>query len=198
LTGSAVEWTCREIGIEKAAWIPSPEPLDRTLFESDLGHVVWTVIHPRAEATIHLEDGIMRGHGYVDYVDLTISPWALPFDRLLWGRFHTHDHGVTWLRIDGERPSTVVLLDGIEKRYASVDNGRVILEQRGSYLDLEILRTLRSGSIAAAAFPSLIHFALPSTLRQMREHKYLSRGILRLDDGSEQEGLAIHEEVSWK
>jgi hypothetical protein len=198
VTESGVGWTCPTVGISKVRFESAPARLDRTLAKTPKGHVAWTLIHPVAKVTTNLESIQMEGLGYSDYVELTIPPWSLPFDRLLWGRFHAKHHDVTWLRLDGEQTQSLVFHSGIEKRHAVIDENRIKLEPPDSVLELEPLRTIRSGSVAGAAFPASVHFLLPTALRKMHEHKWLSAGSLTLSDGSTHEGLAIHEEVTWK
>ena len=92
LSGGVCTWRCEAVGVQ-AEWRALDAPVRRELLRTPAGSIRWTLHQPRSEAHIRLAGdllpgpGEIRGLGYVEELELTMPPWQLPFDVLLWGRF---------------------------------------------------------------------------------------------------------------
>ena len=161
--------------------------------------IQWECVAPRSRAVVSAVGTVFEGPGYVERLRLTIPPWKLPFDQLRWGRFVSPAHAVTWIALHGERPRTHVWLDSEVLSAAQMSSSR-IRESGRMELFLGSPRPLRERAVlpALAGAHGIFDRILPRSLRNVREHKRLSRARLVDNSGSEVEGWAIDEDVTWR
>lgn len=210
-SGAQCTWRCDPLQLD-GQWAAEAPPAQLDLLQTPAGGIRWSVHQPRAAARIRFREperwgfGIdeIRGTGYVEELELTIPPWQLPFDQLLWGRCLAPGHDLVWIRWEQRTAPeasrrTFALLDGRVVEGAIVTTDGVRLQGDGAELSLGASRPLREGALAATVFsavPGLIPL-LPQRFKNAHESKRLSRGQLRLASGEPAEGWAIHEVVSW-
>lgn len=182
-------WACPGLGFT-AAWRGLDPGVERTLLEGEGGDVRWRCLMPRGRGEVVVAGERIAGLGYIEQLEMTARPWALPIDRLMWGRLLTETDGVVWIRWIGAEPKTVVMHNGRVVDGAEVEEGRVGWQDGGA--TLERRGTIRSGRLGATVltWPG-IRSLVPRRVLAVRESKWLSRG--RLDGGGA--GWAIHETV---
>jgi len=135
--------------------------------------------------------------GYVEFLNLTIPPWQLGLQTLLWGRFTSENHSIVWIQWQGKYSLTVLICNGEKVANARISEHDVRCDD--FELSLEPAATIRRGSIGETLIsrtPSILKVA-PVEFLGGREQKYLSRGQLRFVGGSCHTGWVIHERVSW-
>ena len=200
----SVAWTCGPLGVD-GRWAPRLPPVRRRLYSGPgsgegSGTLDWECVAPAADARLRLGPRELAGTGYAERLRLTLPPWRLPLDELLWGRFLGARSSVVWIEWRGEAPRRVVLVDGRDASDGAViDPAGVALP--GTRLDLQRdgSRSLRDGPLADvfAAVPALARL-VPGRLGRARESKWLSRARLsRSDTTPADTGWAIHEVVTW-
>ena len=195
-----VNWRCNRLGID-GQWRTRDEPATRVLYETPEGSVVWTCHSQGDQASIHMWDGRrVTGLGYVEELTLSIAPWKLPLDELIWGRFISDSDVVTWIEWVGSHPLRLVIHNGVEQRETTLSAGCVVSEDEGWSLTLEETRSLRQGPLGETAFAGtgLAKFLVPARVRRSREERILSRAKLRRADESTVWGWSIHERIRWE
>lgn len=206
LVGNRCTWRCEPLHLD-GEWTAETAPVCVDLLKTPAGGIRWSVHQPRAQARICLSGaaGIdeLRGLGYVEELELTIPPWRLPFDLLLWGRFLAPDHALVWVEWQkGDAVETrrrFAVLDGALEEQPEIGEQGVRLPVAAGELTLRAPRRLREGLIAAtvlSAIPGLVGL-LPGSFRRAHESKRLSPGVLRLPGQAPAEGWSIHEVVKW-
>jgi len=182
-----------------ATWRGTARPIVRTLHESPEGAVVWRCLMPSAKAIVSSRSSVLRGLGYAEHLSMTLAPWRLPIDTLLWGRFLSPERSVVWIdwRAESGPPRTWVFFDGrdvrgeVSEEDVFFEGGRVRLPQR----DRLVLRSGRlSHLLRNLRFPG----RLPIPALAIHETKWRTRGCLEIDGAPPVEGWAIHEVVRMK
>jgi hypothetical protein len=190
----SLAWAAPALGVE-GCWRGGAAPVERTLFESSGGAVVWSCLMPSAQAEVRSRSFVLSGLGYAEHLSMTIPPWKLPIDTLRWGRLLTPEHSVVW--IDWEKESdgrTWIFVDGAEVR-GEVSEEAVFFE--GGRVDLPApdRLVLRSGRFSHL----LRNLSLPRSLSRgalaIHETKWRTRGVLECAGASPVGGWAIHEVV---
>jgi hypothetical protein len=194
--GGRVSWRCGRLDVE-GVWSPTAASLRRRLYSDPSGAVDWNCVAPAARVRVRVGRELLEGWGYAELLEMTVRPWDLPLDELRWGRFVGPGGALVWVDWRGPSPRRLVLLDGVEQPGGEVEDSVVTCGDT-TELWLAPPRSLRSGPIldVVAAVPFLAR-AVPDRLLRGWESKWLSRGILRLEDEPAREGWAIHEVVRW-
>jgi hypothetical protein len=202
--GGAVRWSCLPLQLQ-GVWTPRCVPIQRTLFASQDGNVIWECIAPAATVDLTLRSLQISASGYVERLTMTAPPWALGLDQLHWGRFISGNSCVVWLDWRGPGAQRIVLWNGADIPDAVVHENHIVLTP-SSRLDLEPgepagepqSRILREGPLVniIAAVPGLKD-ALPRWLGEGHEVKRLSRARLQSNDRTASEGWSINEVVTW-
>jgi hypothetical protein len=143
--------------------------------------------------------GTFKGLGYVDYLNLSVRPWRLPFDELRWGRYLSAQDSIIWMDFKGAFPETFVVRNGVTCRRASVTDDDIHLEDEGLALSFGDRQILRDGTLVSTALSVVpgIRSVLPARMLFTRETKWRSRGILRKGESTVNTGWTIHEVVRW-
>jgi hypothetical protein len=170
----------------------------RVLHESTSGIVEWDCQQPSSRVQLASKSGATYyGLGYVESLNLTIPPWQLGLQTLLWGRFTSDNHSVVWIQWQGKHALTVLICDGERISKAQISENNIRCDD--FELSLETAATIREDSIGEtliSKIPSILKVA-PIEFLGGKEQKYLSRGQLKLGDGSHHTGWVIHERVNW-
>lgn len=194
---STLTWRSSRLGFD-AQWQQLAAAEKLVLHESTSGIVEWYCQQPSAQAKLATSSGItFHGLGYVESLNLTIPPWQLGLQTLLWGRFTSDSHSVVWIQWQGKYAMTVLICDGERVSNAHISDSRVGCDD--FELSLEPAMTIREDSIGetlVSKVPSILKVA-PIEFLGGREQKYLSRGQLKFASGSHHTGWVIHERVSW-
>lgn len=210
-SGATCTWECAPLQLV-GRWDAEAPPVCLDLLETPAGGIRWSLHQPRAQARIRFLGaggfgaGVeeIAGRGYVEELELTILPWQLPFDVLLWGRFLAAGHDLVWIRWErGAEPEAsrrqFVLLDGALAGADTQVTQEGVRLPDGADLCFGASRPLREGPLAANVFRAVpgLTALLPARFSEAYESKRLSRSILRLAEGAPAEGWSIHEVVRW-
>ncbi len=166
------------------------------LFEDSTGSVVWNAQSPLSDVHINRYGLQLSGLGYAEYLNLTVPPWKLPIEKLIWGRFVSQDIYAVWIEWRGSQPLTVVYVNGIKIRGASVSDSDVCWKE-GS-LRHKQSSVLREGPLAATALSKIpgIRTVFPEKIINMYECKWLSSSVISLN-GTLHWGWSVHETVQF-
>jgi hypothetical protein len=187
------------LGIE-GVWRALRAPVQRTVFESQHGSVVWRCHQPMARVDLILQGKTrMTGLGYVECLTLSVLPWKLPLEELHWGRFLSEQDALVWIDWRGPHQWRTVLHNGEEREVQSMTESEMISAGPGMRLDLDRAMVLRSGQLGETVFAGISRLAtlLPHTMLSVDECKWRSRGVLQTGNAATS-GWAIHEVVRWR
>jgi len=197
--GSVIKWSSPSLSLA-ASWRARSPPIERTIFQSELGEIRWSCLAPIADAEINLKDRPCQlGLGYAEHMSMSIPPWQLPIDELRWGRYLSDDDHLTWIDWHGPHPLTLVFHNGNTIDGARVTDGEIICA--GSRLTISrtgrsVLREGKLTNTALAMIPGIRNL-IPSRILDAYETKWCSKGSMKNPGGSDSAGWVIHEVVRW-
>jgi len=192
--GGGVSWRCDALKTD-GGWQGMDPAFERTLLRTSRGEVVWRSAVPRGRALLKVGGTVLEGLGHCERMSLSMAPWALPITVLHWGRWHSDEGSLVWIRWEGAQPLTLVLRDGAEVLGCSVAPGRVGGD--GWELSLDRSTVLRDGPLGRTVLdgiPGLDRLA-PAAMLGTTETKWLSRARMSRLGQEPVEGWAIHELV---
>lgn len=182
-----------------ATWLPTAPSYTATEFEDATGSVRWSCLAPSAVVTMTFDSGdTLTGVGYVERLEMTVPPWSIPIDVLLWGRYISANDALAWIDWRGTHRHQVVLRRGVPVHAVEIGETGIALET-GERLEIEPACTIRRGSLGPnvlSAIPGLTR-VLPARLVNAHEDKTLSRCRMTQDGQLLSRGFAIHEVVKW-
>lgn len=180
----------------QAVWESVCEPIKETLLDTEAGRIEWLCTQPKARASVNSSRLSFSGWGYTECIDITVPVWRLPFKTLYWGRCHTNDHYLVWIRWDGKTRQSLIWLDGKCSQDYNIEDGRIVGPSFVLKLGEDV--PLRQGMIASTIFQpfSRIVRGLPRTTFMVDERKWYSKGILETGLKAES-AVVIYEEVRW-
>jgi hypothetical protein len=194
---SGLAWSNPVLGFD-GRWRPLTPATKLVLHKTSKGLVEWNCQQPAARVQLQTKTGEQYdGLGYVEFLNLTIPPWQLGLRNLFWGRFISASHSVVWIEWQGKHPLTVLICNG--QRMSNVQICEKKIKCAEFVLNFEGEATIRRGSLGES-FISKIPSAIKDARIEFlggREQKFLSRGKLQFEDGSQSTGWVIHERVSW-
>ena len=159
--------------------------------------MTWQCVAPRADAVIELPDGVIRGVGYAEVLELSVAPWQLPIRELLWGRATCAETSLVWIRWIGDAPMQVVLRNGVVETASIVEDDVVALAD-GTRIEMTERAAIREESLAPTLKPlRAIAALLPRSFTSAVERKWRSRGTVYSGDRRIDEGWVIHERVTF-
>lgn len=197
-SGPRLTWASPSLDVA-GRWDPLEPEARSTILDREDGSVVWRCHVPRAHAQIDLAgEAPIVGFGYAEHLTLTLAPWRLPIDELLWGRFLSDDTSLVWIDWRGPHRRQLVLLDGRELGPARIDERGLATEDGALALTLEAPRVLREGALGKTALSILpaVETVLPVRILATEETKWAARGTLHRG-GKRTQGWVIHEVVRW-
>ena len=177
------------------SWTSRHAPISVTLFDDAPGRISWHCRQPGGLATLRLPDGsTLNGLGYAEELEMTVAPWALPFDELRWGRFVNERRSVVWIDWRGRLDRRWVWADGAAVDASVVDRDRVAWP--GATVEIAPGRVWRHGRIGETVVGALAP-CLPRRVSHAVETKWVSQAVLRDSRGAAETGWVIHELVRW-
>lgn len=180
-------------------WHQQQPAVRETLLHNQQGVIDWHVIMPTARAEVKSEKlGTLAGLGYVEHISMTIPPWRLPINRLIWGRFIAGSESIVWIRwFSSSVPKTLVFHNRTRYDIATIEDDVIRFGENS--LQLTERCCLRAGSIGSTVLSNAgwVKYLFPKSIRSLRENKWRSHGVLQNSSGETAEGWAIHESVDW-
>ena len=180
----------------KAVWESVDKPIKETLLDVEDGKIVWQCTQPKARASIDSSQLSFSGWGYTEFIDITIPVWKLPFKTLYWGRCHTNNHYLVWIKWDGKTKQNLIWFDGKRNQDFLIEGDKII----GSDFLLKLGENipLRKGKIGSTIFQPFGNIVkiLPKTIFLVDERKWYNKGILETNSKAES-ATTIYEEVLW-
>jgi len=186
-------WRCESLGLDVSIALSAP-PCAARILDTPRGSIEWNCFAPRAHVVFRYGDDAIEGTGYAERLVMTLPPWALPWDRLRWGRAHAGEFTCVWIELDGASGRRAwSFVNDRGPAISSGDRDR-LLTSDGDELLLDEHRTLRQGRLGETVLGIWSDAArlLPARILGLSENKWLSRARMR---GAH--GFAIHEEVTW-
>jgi hypothetical protein len=180
----------------KSSWESSDNTIREVFFESDRGNITWQCVQPKAKAKIQLPDISFEGAGYTECIEITIPIWDLPLKTLYWGRAHSENHYVTWIKWDGTTKQSIVWFDGKRSNDLEITNDVIY----SSHFQLQVGDniSLREGKLASTVFKPFAKIValFPKSTFLAEEHKWFSQGTLTANSIFEPATI-IYEKVIW-
>ncbi len=194
----SIEWSCKGLDL-RGSWKQRFPSVEKELLRNLDGNIRWSCIMPGAEAWMKIGDETVKGHGYVEFLEMTVPAWKLPIDELRWGRFVTKTDSVVWIDWKGTHPLQSVFHNGSLISCDVVDDSIVRSTDEKLILTLDRSTILRSGALINTALKKMpmVESILPKNVLMTDECKWLSGSTLRLN-GTDSTGFAIHEVVRFK
>lgn len=195
--GTSLFWKSRSLRFE-GTWKSIDSAHSGTVFSSNHGTVEWNCLQPRASAEIRWGNHqVLSGLGYSERVEMTIPPWDIPIQRLLWGRFLNSTDSLVWMDWRGSFAKRVLLHNGTTVAIGKITEKQITFGAEGklTFADGTILRQGKLGSVALAAIPGVRNL-LPRQILGVQETKWRSRAQWSQSTGMSN-GWSIHEIVTW-
>ncbi len=177
-------------------WEAASAPFEQTVYESAAGSVVWSCVQPRSSARVTLGSRVLFGPGYAERLTVTLPPWQLPMRQLRWGRFVSPQDTLAWIDWQGPYSTSFAVHNGARREIVAASDSEVALSN--GVLRMEESFPLRAGRLGSTVLPGApaLRKLLPSSLANIEERKWRSRGVLEID-GRQSRGWVIHEVVHW-
>ena len=194
--GATLHWKSPAFRFE-GIWKTIDPSHSETVFSSERGTVEWNCFQPRADVGVCFGENQLRGLGYSEQLVMTIPPWEIPIQHLLWGRFLSDMDSLVWMDWRGPFSKRVLLHNGARLIGGEVTHERIILEA-GQELTFSGSVVLRQGALGSAALQKIpgAKRLLPRQILGVQETKWRSRAQLSKSTGLSR-GWAIHESVVW-
>jgi hypothetical protein len=178
-------------------WEADAAPYRRVVYESASGNVVWNCLQPKSSVHLRVGEHELTGLGYAECLTLTLPPWQLPMRQLRWGRFVSPQDSLAWVDWQGTYSTSFAVYNSLPCETLSVSDSEVTMRDVSLRMEESFpLRAGRLGSTVLPGAPTLGKF-LPSSLFNIEEQKWRSRGILNAHQRSSN-GWVIHEVVHWE
>jgi hypothetical protein len=179
-----------------ASWYSNAEPLEATLLDNEKGKLHWHCLQPKAHVRVELPFVSFWGYGYTESLEVSIPPWQFPFDTLYWGRSHSENHYLVWIKLEGESPISFTWHNGEAKKELSITEEAIC----GKDFQLKLTRktSLRQGQIGSTVlkdFSNFFHY-FPAKALGIYEQKFYGQGQL-ITKNSLEKATTIYERVHW-
>ncbi len=180
----------------KTIWDSATHGISETLLSTDQGDIQWQCTQPKAKANIQLPLLSFTGWGYTEWIDITIPVWKLPFKTLYWGRCHTTNHYLVWMKWDGVVSNNLIWHNG--RRSTDWVMANHLIESSDFQLTIDNPIPLRQGRLISTVFSSFgkLTKLFPKSTFLADEHKWYSQGRFDTQTTSEPATI-IYEEVFW-
>jgi hypothetical protein len=178
-----------------ASWQSAAEGVEQTI-TSDKGTIEWHCLQPKAKTRIELLQLSFTGWGYTEYIDINFPIWNLGFKTLYWGRTHSDNHYLVWIKLEGSAQLNMVWFDGKPESDLVINDTQIL--GSGFNLSLGDNVALRKGKIVSTVlrpFKNLVKL-FPENSFLIDEQKWYNQGTLITGEGSEK-AITIYEKVTW-
>lgn len=180
----------------RSSWESASDPISETLLSSEQGDIKWQCFQPKANALIELPQISFQGWGYSECLELTIPVWKLPLNNLYWGRCHTENHTLVWIKWGGPSPRRLIWHNGRQTSLLSISKDHI----QGSdfCLAVEEKIPLSRGRLSDTVFKTIdtVMSLFSNATFISEENKWYGRGRLETPTATEPATI-IYEEVSW-
>jgi hypothetical protein len=181
-------------------WDPVDGPLPGVTYTDGSGRILsWECDHPKASVTVSLEGNKYSGYGYADTILMNIKPDNIPIEELRWGRFHSNDHTIVWIRWEGPHPVNRLYFNSEEIQDAVFLENEITFS--GGIFTLSFIEpaVIRSGMLSDALEKTFLLMTLfRKNMRNTMETKYKSRSLLLQNGTLISSGWSLYEVVKWK
>lgn len=179
-----------------ASWQSVDRPLCETLLTTMDGSIYWQGFQPKARADIQHPALQLQSWGYTECIDITLPIWKLPVKKLYWGRCHTANHYVVWIKWVGNPAKTFVWHNGRKSNTLRITANQ--FQGEDFQLTIEQQVPLRRGLLISTIFNSLktVTRLLPRSVFLADENKWYGHGMLETRNGHESATI-IFEEINW-
>jgi len=192
--GEALELAFPALGL-RGRWEPEIAALDVALLDAPGGSIRWRCRQPGGGSELRLPDGRrLAGRGYAEELEMSLPPWALPFQELRWGRFTGSGRSVVWIDWRGGLDRRWVFVDGAPVAAHRVEADRV--EWPAGRLEIQPGVVVREAEIGRTLVGPLARL-LPRRIGRALEAKWLCPGHLHVAGSGPDRGSVIHEVVRW-
>jgi len=194
--GDGLQWTCPALGLSVDVR-RGLGAFEKRLLESPSGVLDWRCEAPLARVRIATASEVIEGDGYAERMELGIAPWALPIDRIFWGRWTGPCRSLVWIRWEGPHPLQLAWLDGAPLPDAVPTLDGVDLGARGS-LSLHDQTVITDATVGEQLGPLAPLRQLVDRVAHHRQTRWRARGTLREAGRDDSTGWVIHEAVEWR
>ncbi len=178
-------------------WDTIADGMVEVLFSSEEGEIIWHCTQPKALAQVQSPDVAVAGWGYTERLEMSVPVWRLPFQMLYWGRCHSANHYVVWIKWEGATHRQLTWHNGLRGTDLTLAGDRV----RGPDFCVQLLDpiSLRQGELASTVFKPFERATrlLPPATLMVEERKWYSRGRIETASGIEP-AITVYEEVRWR
>jgi len=196
LLNDRLVWRAPSLDLDISLLRVAPE-FSRRLLDTPDGAVDWTVWAPAAAVRFTVGDEVLTGEGYVERLDLSLPPWAIPVREFHWGRFVSDSRSLVWLKWEGEHPLALAWLDGVPVADPRIEVDGVALGSAGGLAIAE--RTVVTDATIGEQLTSLAPLqALVDNVASSHQTRWLSRGTLTRPGAPPLDGWVVHEVVRWR
>lgn len=180
----------------QGSWTSAATALKKELLWSQQGNILWHCTQPKAGANVSGPEIAFSGWGYTECIDITIPIWKLPLTGLYWGRCHTGNHYLVWIRWEGTTRQNILWHNGIAHKEALISD--TCIQSEDIFLKLPQEITLRRGNLLSTVFKPFKNIigAIPNKALDLNESKWYGNSILETKNGSEP-ATVIFEKVTW-
>ena len=180
----------------QTTWDSATRGLGEILLSTAEGDIQWQCTQPKAKAHIRLPLLSFAGWGYTECIDITIPVWKLPFKTLYWGRCHTTNHYLVWIKWDGVAANSLIWHNG--RRSTDWVMANHLIEGSDFRLTIANPIPLRQGRLISTVFSPFgkLTELFPKPAFLADEHKWYSQGRFDTQTTSEPATM-IYEEVFW-
>jgi hypothetical protein len=188
-----LEWCVPDMYAE---WQASrSEAIAEKLLTNPAGEISWHCHQPRAQAHVEMPGFRIKGWGYVECIDITIPAWRLPLRTLYWGRCHSANHYLVWIKWEGSSHRSLLWHNG--QRIEEFELSETGIQAAAVAFAVEQSRAVRQGAIGAHVFslPGGSNLHIPKKALRIFEHKMYGSGQIVTKSSSEP-ASAIYETVT--
>jgi len=180
-----------------ASWEGNAEHITDKLIDNENGWIKWECIQPKARADIKIgSDFNIKGYGYTEIIKMSMKPWLMGIDLLLWGRYHSEEHSIIWIFWEGANPLVRIFHNGNVYDKAKFSGNTIIFDDY--MLKINDIALLRKGYVVAGLLRRIPIFnsLIPDSIKKLNEEKYIAFGELH-HKNEKIYGKIIHEVITW-
>jgi hypothetical protein len=196
-------WTDKDFGIS-GTWKSRAPEIRVRLFEDNAGYLDWKCYQPLSEVELAIGDSLLLGSGYAEELTLTTLPWKIPMNELRWGRFLAEDSYMVWIELRNQDKKQWLWMNGEKIDECIIEDDQIKVPRRNISLTLDKWITLESEKKIASVLQNTGRYvpgfrkAVPLQFMLADEHKWMSRGMLKIPGKPDSGGMAIHELVNFR